>query len=125
MCVESGRCTFCDRYDDVFMLMQIPNTTSETYRKCQADYFSATIAISRVSVGVDGMFVGDSLFSDSTLANSGTGLSKEQPAVLDAGISVQNQAGSKSAKLSETKMLNMLDMTLLGKSGESKVFKTP
>tara|TARA_B100000780_G_scaffold176107_1_gene123423 strand:- start:1110 stop:1280 length:171 start_codon:yes stop_codon:yes gene_type:complete len=55
-----------------------------------ADYFSATIAISRVSVGVDGMFVGDSLFSASTLANSGTGLSKEQPVVLDAGISVQN-----------------------------------
>jgi chemotaxis protein MotB len=88
-----------------------------------ADYFSPTIAISRVSAGGDGMFVGDSLFSDPTLANSGTGLSKEQPVEPDAGISVQNEAGSKSAKLSETEMLNMPDTTLLGKSGESMVFK--
>ena len=53
-----------------------------------ADYFSATIVISRVSVGVDGMFVGDSLFSDLSKANSGTGLFKEQSVESDAGISV-------------------------------------
>ena len=41
-----------------------------------------------VSVGVDGMFVGDSLFSDLSKANSGTGLFKEQSVESDAGISV-------------------------------------
>ena len=73
-----------------FMSMWLPNTTTKTYRKCLADYFSATIVISRVSVsvGVDGMFVGDSLFSDLSKANSGTGLFKEQSVESDAGISV-------------------------------------
>ena len=73
-----------------FMSMWLPNAKTKPYRKCLADYFSATIVISRVSVsvGVDGMFVGDSLFSDLSKANSGTGLSKEQPVVSDAGISV-------------------------------------
>ena len=70
------------------MSMWLPNTTTKTYRKCLADYFSATIVISRVSVGVDGMFVGDSLFSDLSKANSGTGLFKEQSVESDAGISV-------------------------------------
>ena len=71
-----------------FMLIWLLNATTETQRKGLADYFSPTIAISRVSAGGDGMFVGDSLFSDPTLANSGTGLSKEQPVEPDAGISV-------------------------------------
>ena len=71
-----------------FMSMWLPNATTKTYRKCLADYFSATIVISRVSVGVDGMFVGDSLFSDLSKANSGTGLFKEQSVESDAGISV-------------------------------------
>ena len=70
------------------MSMWLPNATTKTYRKCLADYFSATIVISRVSVGVDGMFVGDSLFSDLSKANSGTGLFKEQSVESDAGISV-------------------------------------
>ena len=73
-----------------FMSMWLPNATTKNYRKCLADYFSATIVISRVSVsvGVDGMFVGDSLFSDLSKANSGTGLFKEQSVESDAGISV-------------------------------------
>ena len=71
-----------------FMSMWLPNATTKTYRKCLADYFRATIVISRVSVGVDGMFVGDSLFSDLSKANSGTGLFKEQSVESDAGISV-------------------------------------
>ena len=71
-----------------FMSMWLPNATTKTYRKCLADYFSATIVISRVSVGVDGMFVDDSLFSDLSKANSGTGLFKEQSVESDAGISV-------------------------------------
>ena len=70
------------------MSMWLPNTTTKTYRKCLADYFSATIVTSRVSVGVDGMFVDDSLFSDLSKANSGTGLFKEQSVESDAGISV-------------------------------------
>ena len=87
--------------------MWLPNNTTLTYRNGLADYFSLTITISRVSAGVANMFAGDSLFSDPTLENSGTGLSIEQPVELDAGISLQNQTDSKSAKLSAIKMLNM------------------
>tara|TARA_B100000780_G_scaffold26250_1_gene16625 strand:+ start:841 stop:972 length:132 start_codon:yes stop_codon:yes gene_type:complete len=42
-----------------------------------ADYFSPTIAISSMSWDGVGMSGGDSLFSDQTLANFGTGLSKQ------------------------------------------------
>jgi chemotaxis protein MotB len=68
----------------------VPNATNATYQKGLADYFSPMIAISRVSAGVSIMFVVVNLFSDPTLANSGSGLFKEQLVESDAGISVQN-----------------------------------
>jgi chemotaxis protein MotB len=121
--VESGLCASGGRYDGVLMLMWLSNATTETQRKGLADYFRPTIAISRLSVDDDGMFGGHSSFTDPTLANSCTGLSKEQPVEPDASISVQNEAGAKSTNLSEIEMLNMPDTSLLGKSGESIVFK--
>jgi chemotaxis protein MotB len=56
-----------------FMLMWLLNATTEQQRKGIADYFSPTIPITRISGGGDGSFGGDSVFSETTAAQSGTG----------------------------------------------------
>lgn len=54
-----------------FMLMWLLNATTEKQRKGLADYFHPTIAVSRISVGGDGMLSGDSLFSEEVLEHQG------------------------------------------------------
>ena len=56
-----------------FMLMWLLNATTESQRKGLADYFSPTIPMARVSGGGDGAFGGDSIFSQETLTQNGTG----------------------------------------------------
>jgi chemotaxis protein MotB len=56
-----------------FMMMWLLNATTEQQRKGIADYFSPTIPITRVSGGGDGSFGGDSVFSELTAAQQGTG----------------------------------------------------
>jgi chemotaxis protein MotB len=56
-----------------FMLMWLLNATTEQQRKGIADYFSPTIPITRISGGGDGSFGGDSVFSETTAAQNGTG----------------------------------------------------
>ncbi len=62
-----------------FMLMWLLNATTENQRKGLADYFSPTIAVSRVSGGGAGMFGGDSMQSEDTLAQSGIGAEDRLP----------------------------------------------
>ena len=62
-----------------FMLMWLLNATTEKQRKGVADYFSPTIPINRISGGGDGAFGGDSIFSEETMAQNGTGASKQMP----------------------------------------------
>ena len=62
-----------------FMLMWLLNATTENQRKGLADYFSPTIAVSRVSGGGAGMFGGDSMQSEDTLAQTGIGATDELP----------------------------------------------
>ena len=54
-----------------FMLMWLLDATTEKQRKGLADYFHPTIAVSRISVGGDGMLSGDSLFSEEVLEHQG------------------------------------------------------
>ncbi len=56
-----------------FMLMWLLNATTEKQRKGIADYFSPTVQINRVSGGGDGMFGGDNVFAQKTLARNGIG----------------------------------------------------
>jgi chemotaxis protein MotB len=56
-----------------FMLMWLLGATNEKQRKGIADYFNPTIPISRTSGGGDGAFGGDSVFTQETMASSGTG----------------------------------------------------
>jgi chemotaxis protein MotB len=62
-----------------FLLMWLLNATTEKQRKGLADYFNPTIAVNRVSGGGDGAFGGDSLMSEQTLAQSGTGAAAARP----------------------------------------------
>ncbi len=56
-----------------FMLMWLLNATTEKQRKGLADYFNPTIPVNRVSGGGDGVFSGDSVFTQDTLASNGSG----------------------------------------------------
>ena len=56
-----------------FMLMWLLNATTEKQRKGLADYFNPSIPIARMSGGGQGLFNGDSLFSENTLTQTGTG----------------------------------------------------
>ncbi|WP_040671422.1 OmpA/MotB family protein [Rhodobacter ferrooxidans] len=73
-----------------FLLMWILGATTEKQRKGVADYFSPTIPINRVSGGGEGMFGGDSVFSEQTMPQSGTGASDRSP-------TEQNQARGENA----------------------------
>ena len=78
-----------------FMLMWLLNATTEQQRKGIADYFSPTIAISRVSGGGDGAFGGEDIFSEVTLARSGTGIS--QPTLGNEPVTAEQAAADAAA----------------------------
>ena len=58
-----------------FLLMWLLNATTEKQRKGIADYFNPTIPVNRISGGGEGAFGGDSVFTEETLAQNGTGAS--------------------------------------------------
>lgn len=62
-----------------FMLMWLLNATTEQQREGIADYFSPTIPIARIAGGGDGAFGGDSVFSETTVAQNGTGATSLRP----------------------------------------------
>jgi len=62
-----------------FMLMWLLNATTEQQRKGIADYFSPTIPITRISGGGDGAFGGETVFSETVIAQNGTGATTRRP----------------------------------------------
>ena len=112
-----------------FLLMWLLNATTEKQRKGIADYFSPTIAITRISGGGEDNFSGDSTFSEERLARNGTGASHRHPtesheARGETGLSesgadgkpVQAETGS---DIEES--LKAVEEMLLGRAGESRV----
>jgi len=87
-----------------FLLMWLLNATTEKQRKGLADYFNPTIPVNRISGGGDGVFGGDSVFTEETLAQNGTG-----------GSSKEDGQGRDR----ETAALRSLESELLGQGGES------
>ena len=61
-----------------FLLMWLLNATTEDQRKGLADYFNPSIPISRISGGGSDGLNGDSIFTEETLARSGSGASHER-----------------------------------------------
>ncbi len=103
-----------------FMLMWLLNATTEKQRKGIADYFSPTIAITRVSGGGDNALGGDSVFSEDTLPRMGTGATSLNPAAQDAAngaISAEEAAGREA----EEEAFELVEEMLMGRGGESMV----
>jgi chemotaxis protein MotB len=96
-----------------FMLMWLLNATTEKQRKGIADYFNPTIPVNRISGGGDGAFGGDSVFAEQTLAQSGTGASRQAPTVQNAA------SGEATTAAQDAKMMGDLDAALTARGGES------
>ncbi|MBY5933645.1 chemotaxis protein MotB [Tateyamaria omphalii] len=104
-----------------FMLMWLLNATTEKQRKGIADYFSPTIPINRISGGGDGAFGGDSVFSEVTLPQNGTGASSQRPTeAKQARGEIGGQDGD-DPSAEQNEVFESLEAKLLGKGGETKV----
>lgn len=102
-----------------FMLMWLLNATTEKQRKGIADYFSPTIAISRVSGGGDGMLGGDSTFSEQALAQNGTGASLAQPTESNKARGESGSAEKDAEAAAEQGRMAQIAQTLMAQGGES------
>lgn len=78
-----------------FLLMWLLNATTEKQRKGIADFFNPTIPVNRISGGGDGAFGGDSVFTEETLSQNGTGASSEAD---KAAQEAEDEAKAKDAK---------------------------
>jgi chemotaxis protein MotB len=92
-----------------FLLMWLLNATTEKQRKGISDYFNPTIPVNRISGGGDGAFGGDSVFSEETIARTGTGATGQD--AVSAG------EGQAQAELEE------VEKALLARSGESNTMQ--
>ena len=110
-----------------FLLMWLIGATNENQRKGLADYFNPTIPINRVSGGGEGAFGGDSVFSESSLAQNGTGAAllrptEERQARGDTGVDASDDAQSEDeARRAEAAALAEVAEALKGAGGESVV----
>ncbi|MBY6201829.1 hypothetical protein KUV65_10675 [Maritalea mobilis] len=101
-----------------FMLMWLLNATTEQQRKGIADYFSPTVPISRISGGGDGSFGGDSVFSETTIAQNGTGATNRRPTEGRQALGLQ---GTDHDAQREIAALEALEDALMGQGGDSMV----
>ncbi len=103
-----------------FMLMWLLNATTEQQRKGIADYFSPTIPINRISGGGSGAFGGADIFTEDSLAQSGTGIS--QPTIGQNPVRVEEAtAGEAAAVAAQVAALRDIEAVLMGAGGESMV----
>jgi chemotaxis protein MotB len=100
-----------------FMLMWLLNATTEQQRKGIADYFSPTIPINRVSGGGSGAFGGNNIFTEESLAQSGTGIS--QPTIGMNPVRSESDAEGDAAVAAQVAALRDIEAVLMGMGGES------
>lgn len=106
-----------------FMLMWLLNATTETQRKGIADYFNPTIPVNRISGGGDGVFGGQSVFSEDALPQSGTGGTDTSPTLerQSRGTTGIDVSESEEPEKSESETLKDLEKELLAAGGESSM----
>ncbi len=97
-----------------FMLMWLLNATTEQQRKGISDYFAPTIPINRISGGGSGAFGGDNIFTEETLAQSGTGAVPPMPTLAQ-------DAADQDAIAAQVAALRQIEAILLGQGGESLI----
>lgn len=105
-----------------FLLMWLLNATTEKQRKGISDYFNPTIPVNRISGGGDGAFGGDSVFSEETMAYTGTGAreSKSESAASDDGENSGKGSAGEGKAQSE---LEDVEKALLARGGESQTME--
>jgi len=110
-----------------FLLMWLLGATNEKQRKGIADFFNPTVPVNKVSGGGDGAFGGDSVFSEQTLAQNGTGAESRQPSeqtaargMVGAGEADEPEPDEYAAAR-EDAILAELEKELAGIGGESMV----
>lgn len=100
-----------------FMLMWLLNATTEKQRKGLADYFSPTIPVNRISGGGEGAFGGNSVLSEQTMAQNGTGI----PSGITAQPNIEGNAADQGQIAPDDVTLAAVEEQLRAKSGESMV----
>lgn len=106
-----------------FLLMWLLNATTEKQRKGISDYFNPTIPVNRISGGGDGAFGGDSVFSEQTMAHTGTGAMDRKStgaAVNATGASAGQGASGEGKAHSE---LEDVEKALVARGGESNTME--
>lgn len=106
-----------------FLLMWLLGATTEKQRKGIADYFNPTVPINKSSGGGEGAFGGDSVFSENTLAKTGTGAGLTVQSVpTDAGgeNGIDPDDPEATALQNEDQLEELAEM-LSGQSGDSMV----
>ena len=109
-----------------FMLMWLLNATTEKQRKGIADYFNPTIPVNRISGGGEGMFGGDSVFSEDVLPQNGTGGTDKNPSEAhqaDGSTGVDKTLETHQAANDRDDFAKVQGL-LQGNSGESTVADT-
>jgi chemotaxis protein MotB len=107
-----------------FMLMWLLSATTEVQRSGIADYFSPTIAIARTSGGGDGLFGGDSVMTDESRQDTGSGATNERPSESNAarGSMVAASEAQKDAdREAEDAAFRAMEEMLKATGGESLV----
>jgi len=106
-----------------FLLMWLLNATTEKQRKGLSDYFNPTIPVNRISGGGDGAFGGNSVFSEETMAHTGTGAMDRKTDTAsvdqagdDAGKGVSGEGRAQSE-------LQDVEKALLARGGESNTME--
>ncbi|MEL6798290.1 MAG: flagellar motor protein MotB [Pseudomonadota bacterium] len=107
-----------------FMLMWLLGATTEKQRKGIADYFNPTIPVVRSSAGGQGAFGGDSVYSENTLAQNGTGAGLARPTEArqargDTGQTQPDAASGEDNALVSEDALKDIERRLLAAAGES------
>jgi len=101
-----------------FLLMWLLNATTEKQRKGIADYFNPTIPVNRISGGGDGTFGGDSVFTEETLAQNGTGAATSQAVTAESSSSDETSVED-AVKAADAKGFSEVQELFMAFSGES------
>ena len=106
-----------------FLLMWLLNATTEKQRKGISDYFNPTIPVNRISGGGDGVFGGDSVFSEETMANTGTGAMKNKSSAASAEKEGENAGEGAAGEGRAQSELENVEKALLARGGESNTME--
>ncbi|MDX5350126.1 MAG: OmpA family protein [Paracoccaceae bacterium] len=106
-----------------FLLMWLLNATTEKQRKGISDYFNPTIPVNRISGGGDGAFGGDSVFSEETMAHTGTGATDRKVSAASANREGESTGDGDGGEGRAQSDLKDVEKALLARGGESNTME--